>query len=55
MNLAFLAVDSAKYAVDKDKGDRYRAWLNALSSDIYLKQTVDVMGDMITQKNFVTR
>ena len=55
MNLAFLAADSAKYAVDKDKGDRYRAWLNALSSDIYLKQTVDVMGDMITQKNFVTR
>jgi len=51
MNLSFLAVDSAKYNTDKDKGDRYHAWLNALSSDIYLKETVTVMGDMITQKN----
>jgi carboxyl-terminal processing protease len=55
MNLAFLAVDSSKYAVDKDKGDRYRAWLNALSTDIYLKETVTVMGDMITQKTLVRR
>jgi len=55
MTLSFLAVDSSKYAVDKDKGDRYRAWLNALSTDIYLKETVTVMGDMITQKTLVTR
>jgi carboxyl-terminal processing protease len=53
MNLAFLATDSTKYAVDKDKGDRYRAWLNALSTDIYLKETVTVMGDMIMQKTLV--
>ncbi len=51
MSLSFLTVDSAKYNADKDKGDRYHAWLNALSSDIYLKETVTVMGDMITQKN----
>jgi carboxyl-terminal processing protease len=51
MNLSFLAVDSTKYNADKDKGDRYHAWLNALSNDIYLKETVTVMGDMITQKN----
>jgi carboxyl-terminal processing protease len=51
MSLSFLTVDSAKYNTDKDKGDRYHAWLNALSSDIYLKETVTVMGDMITQKN----
>jgi carboxyl-terminal processing protease len=55
MNLAFLATDSTKYAVDKDKGDRYRAWLNALSTDIYLKETVTVMGDIITQKTLVSR
>jgi carboxyl-terminal processing protease len=53
MNIAFLAVDSAKYSADKDKGDRYHAWLNALSTDIYLRETVTVMGDMITQKNLV--
>jgi carboxyl-terminal processing protease len=51
MNLSFLSVDSTKYNADKDKGDRYHAWLNALSNDIYLKETVTVMGDMITQKN----
>lgn len=50
MNLSFLAVDSSKYNTDKDKGDRYRAWLNALSTDIYLRETVNVMGDMITRK-----
>jgi carboxyl-terminal processing protease len=55
MNLAFLAADSAKYAVDKDKGDRYRGWLKSLSTDVYLKETVTVMGDMITQKSFVNR
>jgi carboxyl-terminal processing protease len=55
MNLSFLAVDSTKYSADKDKGDRYRAWLNALSTDIYLKETVDVVGDMITQKTLVRR
>jgi carboxyl-terminal processing protease len=55
MNLAFLAADSTKYAVDKDKGDRYRAWLKSLSTDVYLKETVSVMGDMITQKSFASR
>jgi carboxyl-terminal processing protease len=53
MNLSFLPADSTKYSVDKDKGDRYRAWLNALSTDVYLKETVTVMGDMITQKTLV--
>ena len=53
MNLAFLAVDSSKYGVDKDKGDRYRAWLKALSTDVYLKETINVVGDMITQKTLV--
>ena len=55
MNLSFLAVDSVKYNADKDKGDRYRAWLGALSKDIYLKETVNVMGDLITQKTLVYR
>ena len=55
MNIAFLAADSAKYSADKDKGDRYRAWLGALSKDIYLKETVNVLGDMITQKTLVYR
>jgi carboxyl-terminal processing protease len=54
MNLSFLAVDSTKYNADKDKGDRYHAWLNALAGDIYLKETVDVVGDMITQKTLAS-
>jgi carboxyl-terminal processing protease len=55
MNISFLGTDSSKYSVDKDKGDRYRAWLKALSSDIYLKETVNVTADMITQKTLVNR
>jgi carboxyl-terminal processing protease len=55
MTVSFLAADSTKYNADKDKGDRYRAWLRALSTDIYVKETVDVVGDMITQKTLVRR
>ena len=53
MNLSFLNADSAKYNADKDKGDRYRSWLKALSTDIYLSESVNVVGDMITQKTLV--
>ena len=55
MTVSFLPADSSKYGADKDKGDRYRAWLRALSTDIYVKETVDVVGDMITQKTLVRR
>jgi carboxyl-terminal processing protease len=55
MNISFLAADSSKYNADKDKGDRYRLWLNSLETDIYLKETVNVVGDMITQKTLVSR
>jgi carboxyl-terminal processing protease len=55
MHLSFLAADSSKYNADKDKGDRYRQWLNSLATDIYLKETVNVVGDMITQKTLVSR
>jgi carboxyl-terminal processing protease len=55
MKISFLAADSSKYNADKDKGDRYRAWLNSLATDIYLKETVNVVGDMITQKTLVSR
>jgi carboxyl-terminal processing protease len=53
MTLSFLVADSAKYNADKDKGDRYRSWLKALSTDIYLSESVNVVGDMITQKTLV--
>jgi carboxyl-terminal processing protease len=52
MDVAFLPQDLSKFEQDKDKSDRYKAWLRNLSNDIYLNETVNVMGDMITtQKN----
>jgi carboxyl-terminal processing protease len=55
MSIAFMTVDSTRYLGDKDKADRYKAWLRALSSDIYLNETVNVVGDMMNQKNLVRR
>ncbi|HXD76889.1 MAG TPA: carboxy terminal-processing peptidase [Puia sp.] len=51
MRVAFMAADSSRYLGDKDKADRYKAWLRALSNDIYVNETVNVVGDMINQKN----
>ncbi|MDB5193473.1 MAG: tail-specific protease [Segetibacter sp.] len=43
-----LKVDDAKYNnVDKEKGDRYKAWLKNLRTDIYIDETSKVINDMI--------
>ncbi len=47
MNLTLMKADSVKYlAADKDLADRYKAWLNMLKSDIYLKEASVVISDM---------
>ncbi len=53
MNIASLPEDTAKYTKDKDKADRYKAWLDSRKTDIYLKEAVNVMDDMISRKNLV--
>jgi len=53
MDISTLPVDTAKYDQDKDKADRYKQWLDSRKTDIYLKEAVNVMDDMISRKNLV--
>ncbi|MFI5195379.1 MAG: carboxy terminal-processing peptidase, partial [Chitinophagales bacterium] len=53
MSISTMPEDSAKYVKDKDKADRYKQWLDSRKTDIYLKETVNVMDDMISRKNLV--
>ena len=55
MDITTMAQDTAKYDKDKDKdkADRYKAWLDSRKTDIYLKEAVNVMDDMISRKNLV--
>lgn len=46
-----LADDVARYANDKDKDERFKAWLKNLRNNLYLDETVNVMNDMINQHN----
>jgi len=51
LTVAALQEDSTKYANDKDKDDRFKAWLKSLRNDLYLDETVNVMNDMVNQHN----
>ncbi|PWT70867.1 MAG: tail-specific protease [Bacteroidetes bacterium] len=53
MDIQTLLQDANKYDNDKDKADRYKQWLDSRKTDIYLKEAVNVMGDMIATKNLV--
>jgi carboxyl-terminal processing protease len=48
-----VAVDSNKFFnnPDKNKGERYKAWLNAVASDMPISETVKVMNKMILAKS----
>ena len=52
MQVSFLKQDEQRYvSADKDKNERYKAWLNNLSKDRYVDQAVKVINDMVTQQN----
>lgn len=51
LSVTALPEDSSKYANDKDKDDRFKAWLKALRNDLYLDETVNVMNDMVNLHN----
>ncbi|MFT3934667.1 MAG: carboxy terminal-processing peptidase [Chitinophagaceae bacterium] len=51
LTVSALAEDTTKYANDKDKDDRFKAWLKSLRNDLYLDETVNVMNDMVNQYN----
>ena len=53
MAISSLPQDTAKYSQDKDKADRYKQWVDSRKADIYLKETINVMDDMISLKGVV--
>ncbi len=50
LNFAALPQDSVKYDADKTKADRFRQWIKDEKADIYLGEAVNVLDDMISQK-----
>lgn len=53
LNVTSLPQDANKYDTDKDKATRFQAWLKDKKTDIYLGEAVNVLDDMIAQKNLV--
>ena len=55
MKIETLPQDAGKYSTekDKDKGERYKQWVESRKTDIYLKEAVNVLDDMVSQKNLV--
>ena len=53
MAITTMSQDTAKFSGDKDKADRYKQWVEGKKTDIYLKETVNVMDDMISLKALV--
>ncbi len=51
LNVSLLHNEQNKYADDKNKQERVKAWLKSLSEDIYLDQAVRVVDDMINMEN----
>ena len=42
-----------KYDDDKNKADRFQQWLKDKKTDVWLNEAVNVVDDMISQKNLV--
>ncbi len=53
MTISTMSQDTLKYSLDKDKGERYKQWVDSRKTDIYLKETINVMDDMISLKGVV--
>jgi carboxyl-terminal processing protease len=53
MAISTMPQDTVKYSEDKDKGERYKQWVESRKTDIYLKETINVMDDMISLKGVV--
>jgi carboxyl-terminal processing protease len=53
LNVLALPQDTHKYDDDKNKADRFQQWLKDRRTDVWLGETVNVLDDMISQKNLV--
>jgi carboxyl-terminal processing protease len=43
--------EETKFDSDKDKSERIKTWMKNLSNDIYLDEAVNIVNDMVIQKN----
>jgi carboxyl-terminal processing protease len=53
LNVGALPQDLHKYDDDKNKADRFQQWLKDRKSDVWLGEAVNVVDDMISEKNVV--
>lgn len=53
LSVSILPIDEKKLAEDKDKLERRKQWSKSLGKDIYLKETVEIVKNMIHQAAFV--
>ena len=53
LSVQSLPQDAHKYDDDKDKAERFQQWLKDKRTDIYLGEAVNVLDNMIAQKNLV--
>ena len=53
LNVGALPQDAHKYDDDKNKADRFQQWLKDKKTDVWLNEAVNVVDDMIAQKNLV--
>ena len=49
LQVNMLALDEKRLSEDNDKLERRKQWINSLSKDIYVKETTQVVADMISQ------
>jgi len=53
LDVVALEDDIKKYEYDNGKLERFKDWIKRLRSDIYLDEAVNVVNDMVVQKNLV--
>jgi carboxyl-terminal processing protease len=53
MDMTALEEDLKKLSYDQGKLERYKQWVKSLRTDIYLTEAVQVLNDMVDQKNLV--
>lgn len=54
LKISYAPVDEERISkMDKDKADRYKAWLKDRTNDIYLNQSTDIILDIITKGRLV--
>lgn len=53
LDVSALADDLKKFEYDTGKLERFKDWVKRLKSDIYLDEAVNVINDMVVQKNIV--